>query len=71
MFVDEHVEYLKEAAVGADHLSDACVLLKVWAARRGLLAAPDGFTGFLLSMMLTYLVSTGGKLNPLMVGTAG
>jgi len=31
MFVDEHVEYLKEASAGAAHLEEACVLLKVWA----------------------------------------
>ena len=42
------------------------MLLKVWAVRGGILGAPDGFTGFILSMLMTHFVTTGGKLNPLM-----
>jgi U3 small nucleolar RNA-associated protein 22 len=66
MFFDEHAKYLQDAAAAAEYLEDACVLLKVWAARRGLLGAPDGFNGFVLSMLMAHLVSTGGKLSPLM-----
>mmetsp|Transcript_27593 Transcript_27593/g.44198 ORF Transcript_27593/g.44198 Transcript_27593/m.44198 type:complete len:1100 (-) Transcript_27593:1628-4927(-) len=66
MFYDEHAKYLRDAAATAEYLEDACVLLKVWAGRRGLLGAPDGFNGFVLSMLMAYLVSTGGKLSPLM-----
>ena len=66
MFTEEHARYFQKAASVAEHLEDACVLMKVWAARRGMLGAPDGFTGFVLSMLLAHLVSTGGKLSPLM-----
>ena len=37
---------------------DACVLLKAWARRRGMLDAPDTFNGFLLSVLLAQLVCT-------------
>ena len=66
MFVDQHSKYLRDAAAEVEYLEDACMLLKVWAARRGMLGAPDGFTGFVLSMLMSHLVTTGGKLNPLM-----
>lgn len=66
MFFDEHAKYMHDAAAAAEYLEDACVLLKVWAAKRGLLGAPDGFNGFVLSMLMAHLVSTGGKLSPLM-----
>eukprot|EP00227_Mantoniella_beaufortii_P013523 CAMPEP_0197574888 /NCGR_PEP_ID=MMETSP1326-20131121/474_1 /TAXON_ID=1155430 /ORGANISM="Genus nov. species nov., Strain RCC2288" /LENGTH=1092 /DNA_ID=CAMNT_0043137551 /DNA_START=191 /DNA_END=3466 /DNA_ORIENTATION=+ len=66
MFLDEHIKFLRDAAQKAEFLEEACVLLKVWASRRGLLSAPDGFTGFVLSMLMAHLVSTGSKLSPLM-----
>ena len=66
MFVEEHGKYLRDAAAEVEYLDDACLLLKVWAARRGMLGAPDGFTGFVLSMLMSHLVTTGGKLSPLM-----
>ena len=66
MFFDDHAKYLQDAASTAGYLEDACVLMKVWAARRGLLSAPDGLNGFVLSMLMAHLVSTGGKLSPLM-----
>ena len=31
-----------------------------------MLGAPDGFSGFVLSTLMTHLVTTGGKLSPLM-----
>lgn len=66
MFLDVHAKYLQDAAASAEYLEDACVLLKVWAARRGLLGAPDGFNGFLLSMLMAHLVTNGCKLSPAM-----
>lgn len=66
LFVTQHMNYLQDAAAEIEFLEDACVLLKVWAVRRGILGAPDGFTGFILSMLMTHFVTTGGKLNPLM-----
>ena len=59
MFVEEHGMFLRNAAGELEHLKDACLLLKVWAARRGMLGAPDGFSGFVLSMLMTHLVTTG------------
>ncbi|ACO64866.1 predicted protein, partial [Micromonas commoda] len=66
MFMDEHIKYLRGAAETAEYYEDACILLKVWAAKRGLLGAPDGFNGFVLSMILAYLIRSGGKLSPQM-----
>lgn len=66
MFVEEHGKFLRDATGEVEYLEDACLLLKVWAARRGMLGAPDGFSGFVLSMLMTHLVTTGGKLSPLM-----
>ena len=65
MFMDEHIKYLRDAAEMAEYYEDACVLLKVWAAKRGILGAPDGFNGFVLSMILANLVCS-GKLSPQM-----
>ena len=66
MFMDEHIKYLRGAAETAEYYEDACILLKVWAAKRGLLGAPDGFNGFVLSMILAYLIRSSGKLSPQM-----
>ena len=59
MFVEEHGKFLRDATGEVEYLEDACLLLKVWAARRGMLGAPDGFSGFVLSVLMTHLVTTG------------
>ena len=64
MYILRHLRGLYRVAKGDDHLPpcpsflDACILLKAWARRRGMLDAPDTFNGFLLSVLLAQLVNS-------------
>ena len=45
MFVEEHGKFLRDATGEVEYLEDACLLLKVWAARRGMLGRPRRVLG--------------------------
>ncbi|KAF9584422.1 hypothetical protein BGW38_006511 [Lunasporangiospora selenospora] len=56
-----HLAFLYQQSKACPAFKDGCVLLKVWAGQRGLLRrTSDGISGFLLQMMMAYLLQGGG-----------
>ncbi|KAG0324998.1 hypothetical protein BGZ99_001153 [Dissophora globulifera] len=56
-----HLTFLYQHSKNCPAFKDACILLKVWATQRGLLRpTSEGFSGFLLEMLLAYLLQGGG-----------
>ncbi|KAF9428924.1 hypothetical protein BGZ94_000488 [Podila epigama] len=56
-----HLTFLYQHSKNCAAFKDACVLLKVWATQRGLIRKTnDGFNGFLLEMLMAYLLQGGG-----------
>ena len=51
-----HLELLHAEFANCAALAETATLLKVWMRQRSLLAAPDSFNGFTVSMLLLYLV---------------
>ncbi|KAG0330358.1 hypothetical protein BG004_002115 [Podila humilis] len=57
-----HLAFLYQHSKSCAAFKDGCVLLKVWATQRGLIRknTNDGFNGFLLEMLMAYLLQGGG-----------
>lgn len=56
-----HLTFLYQHSKNCAAFKDGCVLLKVWATQRGLIRKTnDGFNGFLLEMLMAYLLQGGG-----------
>ncbi|KAF8950750.1 hypothetical protein BGZ52_001534 [Haplosporangium bisporale] len=56
-----HLTFLYQHSKNCAAFKDGCVLLKVWATQRGLIRkTSDGFNGFLLEMLMAYLLQGGG-----------
>ncbi|KAI7818797.1 Nrap protein [Gamsiella multidivaricata] len=56
-----HLAFLYQHSKSCSGFKDACILLKVWATQRGLLRrTSEGFNGFLLEMLMAYLLQGGG-----------
>ncbi|KAF9960710.1 hypothetical protein BGZ65_011803, partial [Modicella reniformis] len=56
-----HLAFLFKHSMNCPAFKDACILLKVWATQRGLLRRTgEGFNGFLLEMLMAYLLQGGG-----------
>ncbi|KAJ4851471.1 hypothetical protein Tsubulata_014141 [Turnera subulata] len=62
MFIEENSELLRQTFAGWKELGEALVLLKVWARQRSSIYAHDCLNGFLIAIILSYLV-TYEKLN--------
>ncbi|KAF9344020.1 hypothetical protein BGX26_004904 [Mortierella sp. AD094] len=56
-----HLVFLYQYNKNCPAFKDACILLKVWATQRGLLRQTiEGINGFLLEMIMAYLLQGGG-----------
>ncbi|KAI8600248.1 Nrap protein [Dissophora ornata] len=56
-----HLTFLYQHSKNCAAFKDACVLIKVWATQRGLLReTSEGINGFLLEMLMAYLLQGGG-----------
>ncbi|KAG0011689.1 hypothetical protein BGZ80_000504 [Entomortierella chlamydospora] len=56
-----HLVFLYQHNKNCPAFKDACILLKVWATQRGLLRQTiEGINGFLLEMIMAYLLQGGG-----------
>ncbi|KAH6800552.1 nucleolar protein [Perilla frutescens var. hirtella] len=60
MFIEENAEFLRRTFKGCKELGDALILLKVWA-RKASLYVHDCLSGFLITVIMAYLVSKSGK----------
>nr|XP_004658431.2 nucleolar protein 6 [Jaculus jaculus] len=65
--LESHVQMLSTGLGSAQGLKDGVALLKVWLRQRELDKGLGGFNGFLISMLVTFLVST-RKIHPTMSG---
>ncbi|KAF9157925.1 hypothetical protein DFQ26_008167 [Actinomortierella ambigua] len=56
-----HLAFLYQHSKACAAFKDACVLLKIWARQRGLLRQTnEGLNGFVLEMLMAYLLQGGG-----------
>ncbi|KAF9902688.1 hypothetical protein BX616_001852 [Lobosporangium transversale] len=56
-----HLTFLYQHSKNCPAFKDACILLKIWATQRGLLRqTSDSFNGFVLEMLMAYLLQGGG-----------
>ncbi|KAF9186701.1 hypothetical protein BGZ50_002363 [Haplosporangium sp. Z 11] len=56
-----HLTFLYQHSKNCGAFKDACILLKVWATQRGLIRQTnESFNGFLLEMLMAYLLQGGG-----------
>ncbi|KAG0297764.1 hypothetical protein BGZ96_004955 [Linnemannia gamsii] len=56
-----HLTFLYQHSKNCAAFKDGCILLKVWATQRGLIRnTNEGFNGFLLEMLMAYLLQGGG-----------
>ncbi|KAG9327014.1 hypothetical protein KVV02_006491 [Mortierella alpina] len=56
-----HLTFLYQHSKNCAAFKDGCILLKVWATQRGLIRRTnEGFNGFLLEMLMAYLLQGGG-----------
>ncbi|KAF9544001.1 hypothetical protein EC957_000270 [Mortierella hygrophila] len=56
-----HLTFLYQHSKNCAAFKDGCILLKVWATQRGLIRSTnEGFNGFLLEMLMAYLLQGGG-----------
>jgi U3 small nucleolar RNA-associated protein 22 len=62
MFLEENSEFLKKTFSEWKELSDALILLKIWARQRSSIYVHDCLNGFLISVILSYL-ATHSKIN--------
>ncbi|KAL3158789.1 hypothetical protein ABBQ32_011516 [Trebouxia sp. C0010 RCD-2024] len=62
LVVEQHQQVLQSAFDAVPRLREAIVLLKVWMRRQHLSGQPDGFNGFLMSMLAAHLVQQ-SRLN--------
>ncbi|KAG0236782.1 hypothetical protein BGW42_002650 [Actinomortierella wolfii] len=61
MAFTSHLAFLYQHSKNCSAFKDACVLLKIWARQRGLLRRTnEGFNGFVLEMLMAYLLQGGG-----------
>ncbi|KAL8044894.1 hypothetical protein ABFX02_08G076200 [Erythranthe guttata] len=60
MFIEDNAEFIKKTFTGCKELSEALLLLKVWARKRHLFVH-DCLNGFLITVIVAYLASTSGK----------
>ncbi|XP_007948870.2 nucleolar protein 6 [Orycteropus afer afer] len=67
MALESHVQLLSAMLGSASGLKDGVALLKVWLRQRELDKGLGGFSGFLVSMLVTFLVST-RKIHTTMSG---
>lgn len=65
MFMENNVELLNKTLVGCKELREAVILLKVWARQRSSLYIHDCLNGFLISVIISYLVNSGKANNSL------
>lgn len=56
MFLEDNAEIVRRAFLGWEELTDALILLKVWARQRASIWAHDCLNGYLISVILSYLV---------------
>uniref|UniRef100_A0A6P4ACI0 nucleolar protein 6 isoform X1 n=1 Tax=Ziziphus jujuba TaxID=326968 RepID=A0A6P4ACI0_ZIZJJ len=57
MLIEDNVEFVNKIFLGWKELREALILLKVWAQQRTSIYAHDCLNGFLLSVILSYLVN--------------
>ncbi len=57
IYYHQHLERLHEYMKDCVSLVEAAILLKVWSRQRGIYFSYDGVNGFLLSILLIYLMS--------------
>ncbi|XP_051127399.1 uncharacterized protein LOC127248890 [Andrographis paniculata] len=60
MFIEDNADFIKRTLTGCRCLGDALLLLKVWA-RKNFLFVHDCLSGFLITVIVAYLVSKSGK----------
>lgn len=63
MLLLEHAHAFATAKAQLPHFAEAAVLLRVWARQQQLSTGGDGFTGFLLTMLLVHLVRQGHAVS--------
>ncbi|XWS42061.1 hypothetical protein CRYUN_Cryun17cG0136500 [Craigia yunnanensis] len=62
MFLEENSQFVKKTFSGRKELVEALILLKVWARLRSSIYVHDCLNGFLISIIVSYLVAE-GKIN--------
>ncbi|XP_073135588.1 uncharacterized protein [Henckelia pumila] len=61
MFIEDNAECVKKTFIGWKELGEALLLIKVWARKRSSLYVHDCLSGFLITIIMTYLASKSGK----------
>ncbi|GLT39138.1 hypothetical protein SLA2020_133450 [Shorea laevis] len=62
IFLEDNAEFVKKTFSGWKELSEALILLKAWARQRSLIYVHDCLNGFLVSIIVSYLVAQ-NKVN--------
>lgn len=70
MCLEDNTEFLKKTFLGQKALGEALVLLKVWARQRDSIHSHDGLNGYLIAIILSYLVAyekVNSSMRPLQI----
>ncbi|KAB5547640.1 hypothetical protein DKX38_011046 [Salix brachista] len=70
MCLEDNTEFLKKTFLGWKALGEALVLLKVWARQRDFIHSHDGLNGYLIAIILSYLVAhekVNSSMRPLQI----
>ncbi|KZV53865.1 nucleolar protein 6 [Dorcoceras hygrometricum] len=61
MFMEDNADFIQKTFSGWKELGEALLLMKVWARKRSSLYAHDCLSGFLITIIMSYLASKSGK----------